>query len=152
LSPVRATVQRVASASVTAADDYRAAIDGGLLVYLGVAAQDTEADARSLAEKVRYLRIFDDEAGNLNRDVVAAGGSVLAVSAFTLLGDARKGRRPSYVAAARPELAQRLYEFFCDALAEMGLEVQRGVFRAYMQVTSVNDGPVCILLDSTKLF
>ena len=117
-----------------------------------MAAQDTEADARSLAEKVRYLRIFDDEAGNLNRDIVEVGGSVLAVSAFTLLGDARKGRRPSYVAAGRPEQAQRLYESFCDALADTGLEVRRGVFRSYMQVASVNDGPICILLDSTKLF
>ena len=149
---MRATVQRVASACVTAGDDYRASIEHGLLVYVGVAAQDTEADARSLAEKVRYLRIFDDEAGNLNRDIVEVGGSVLAVSAFTLLGDARKGRRPSYVAAGRPEQAQRLYESFCDALADTGLEVRRGVFRSYMQVASVNDGPICILLDSTKLF
>ncbi|MHC4064390.1 MAG: D-aminoacyl-tRNA deacylase [Planctomycetota bacterium] len=149
---MRATVQRVASASVTAGHDHTASIEGGLLVYLGVAARDSEADARLLAEKVRYLRIFDDEAGQLNRDVVEAGGSVLVVSAFTLLGDARKGRRPSYVAAAGPEHAEQLYEFFCDSLAQTGLEVQRGVFRSYMQVTAVNDGPVCILLDSTKLF
>ena len=149
---MRAIVQRVDSAAVTAGDDYEASIDAGLLVYLGVGTEDTEADARALADKVRHLRIFDDQAGQLNRDVVQAGGSVLVVSAFTLLGDARKGRRPSYVAAAKPEQANELYTRFCDALEGFGLTVARGVFRAYMQVTSTNDGPVCILLDSTKAF
>ena len=149
---MRAVVQRVSSASVTAGDDYEASIGTGLLVYLGVSTEDTEADARAMADKVRHLRIFDDDAGQLNRDVVQAGGSVLVVSAFTTLGDARKGRRPSYVAAAKPEQANELYTRFCDALESGGLVVRRGVFRAYMQVTSTNDGPVCILLDSTKAF
>ena len=149
---MRATVQRVASASVTVGDECCASIEGGLLVYLGVAASDGEAEARFLAEKVRHLRVFSDEAGNLNRDLVEAGGSTLVVPAFTLLGDARKGRRPSYVAAAPPEQAEGLYELFCQALVEAGLEVARGVFRAHMQVASVIDGPVCILLDSSRLF
>ena len=148
---MRALLQRVASAAVTAGD-YRASIDAGLLAYLGVSVTDTAADSQALADKVRHLRIFDDQAGQLNRDVVQAGGSVLVISAFTLLGDARKGRRPSYTAAARPEQADELYAGFCEALESSDLTVRRGVFRAYMQVTSTNDGPVCILLDSTKTF
>ena len=149
---MRATVQRVASAQVQAAEGYRAAIGPGLLVYLGVAIDDTEQDVAFLAEKVRHLRIFDDEAGQLNRSVIDVGGSVLVVSAFTLLGDARKGRRPAYSAAAPPEQANALYEKFCQTLSATGLEVKKGVFRAYMQVESINDGPICILLDSKKVF
>ncbi|HUU84643.1 MAG TPA: D-aminoacyl-tRNA deacylase [Phycisphaerae bacterium] len=149
---MRAVVQRVSSAAVKAGDDYEASIAAGLLVYLGVSTEDGEAEARAMAEKVRYLRIFDDEGGQLNLDVVQAGGSVLVVSAFTTLGDARKGRRPSYVAAAKPEQANELYTCFCDALEALGLTVRRGVFRAYMEVSSTNDGPVCILVDSTKAF
>lgn len=149
---MRAVVQRVGEASVTVEQQHQASIGPGLLVYLGVARGDGEQDARFLADKVRHLRIFDDEAGQLNRDVVDVGGSVLAVSAFTVLGDARKGRRPAYVAAAGPDEAGRLYDSFCDALAATGVQVLRGVFRAYMQVASVNDGPVCILLDSSKVF
>ena len=149
---MRAVVQRVGEASVTVEQQHQASIGPGLLVYLGVARGDGEQDARFLADKVRHLRIFDDEAGQLNRDVVDVGGSVLAVSAFTVLGDARKGRRPAYVAAAGPDDAGRLYDSFCDALADTGVQVLRGVFRAYMQVASVNDGPVCILLDSSKVF
>ncbi len=149
---MRAAVQRVASASVVVARTPQASIGPGLLVYLAVAETDTESDARALADKVRHLRIFDDDDGQLNRDVTQAGGSVLAVSAFTLLGDARKGRRPSYVEAAAPAEARRLYESFCEALTATGLTVLRGVFRATMQVESINDGPVCILLDSRKLF
>ena len=149
---MRAVVQRVRDASVSVDDQCRASISRGLLVYLGVAKDDTKDQAQLLAEKVRYLRIFDDQAGQLNRDVVEVGGSVLAVSAFTLLGDARKGRRPSYIAAAGPDEAKRLYEAFCDALTATGVRVQQGVFRAYMKVASTNDGPVCILLDSGKSF
>lgn len=149
---MRATAQRVLSAAVSAGDDYRSEIGAGLLVYLGVASDDTEADVSFLADKVRHLRIFDDEAGQLNRSVADVGGSVMVVSAFTLQGDARKGRRPAYTAAAPPELAKQLYESFCTALAVSGLDVQRGVFRAYMRVESVNDGPVCVLLDSKKVF
>ena len=149
---MRAAVQRVASASVVVEQTPQASIGPGLLVYLAVAQSDTEADAQALAAKVRHLRIFDDDDGQLNRDVAQAGGSVLAVSAFTLLGDARKGRRPSYVAAAAPAEAQPLYESFCEALTATGLTVLRGVFRAAMQVESINDGPVCLLLDSGKLF
>lgn len=149
---MRAAVQRVANASVAVGEQQRVSIGPGLLVYLGVATDDTKDDARLLAEKVRYLRIFDDPAGQLNRDLLEAGGSALVVPAFTLLGDARKGRRPSYVAAARPEQAEPLYDSFCDALAATGVHVQRGVFRAYMQVASTNDGPICLLLDSRKMF
>ncbi len=149
---MRAAVQRVSEASVSVESEHHASIGPGLLVYLGVARDDTDDDARLLADKVRHLRIFDDDAGQLNRDVVQAGGSVLAVSAFTLLGDARKGRRPSYIAAAEPDQAKRLYELFCDALAATGVPVLRGVFRVYMQVNSVNDGPVCLLLDAGKTF
>lgn len=149
---MRAAVQRVASASVVVAQTPQASIGPGLLVYLAVAQSDTESDAQALAVKVRHLRIFDDDDGQLNRDVTQAGGSVLAVSAFTLLGDARKGRRPSYVAAAAPPEAHRLYDSFCAALTATGLTVLQGVFRTTMQVESINDGPVCILLDSGKLF
>jgi D-tyrosyl-tRNA(Tyr) deacylase len=149
---MRAAVQRVSEAAVRVEHKPHASIGPGLLVYLGVDVEDSQDDARLLADKIRHLRIFDDEAGQLNRDVVEVGGSVLAVSAFTLLGDARKGRRPSYVAAARPEQAQDLYELFCSSLERTGLQVMRGVFRAYMEVTSTNDGPICILLDSKKLF
>ena len=149
---MRAVVQRVGEASVTVEQQHQASIGPGLLVYLGVARGDGEQDARFLADRVRHLRIFDDEAGQMNRDVVDVGGSVLAVSAFTVLGDARKGRRPAYVAAAGPDEAGRLYDSFCDALAATGVQVLRGVFRAYMKIASVNDGPVCILLDSSKVF
>lgn len=149
---MRAVVQRVGEASVTVEQQHQASIGPGLLVYLGVARGDGEQDARFLADKVRHLRIFDDEARQLNRDVVDVGGSVLAVSAFTVLGDARKGRRPAYVAAAGPDEASRLYDSFCDALTATGVQVLRGVFRAYMKIASVNDGPVCILLDSSKVF
>jgi len=149
---MRATVQRVAAASVDVEDRRHSAIGPGLLVYLGVAGTDTPEDVDFLAEKVRYLRIFNDDAGQLNRDVVDAGGAVLVVSAFTLLGDARKGRRPSYSTAAPPEQAKTLYEHFCDRLAATGLTVHRGLFRAYMHVYAVNDGPVCILLDSARRF
>lgn len=149
---VRAVVQRVHEASVTAGAETTGAIRAGLLVYLGIDRQDADQDAAYLAEKVRYLRIFPDEARPLNRDVVEAGGQVLVVSAFTLQADARKGRRPTLEAALPGPDAQGLYETFCVALSSLGLHVERGRFGAEMQVQSVNDGPVCILLDSRRAF
>jgi D-tyrosyl-tRNA(Tyr) deacylase len=149
---VRAVVQRVREASVRVEGELKGSIGAGLLVLLGVHAADTEADAATLADKVLNLRIFPDEAGQMNRSVLEAGGGLLVVSQFTLLGDARRGRRPSYVEAARPELADRLYERFVEELRPSGLAVATGVFRAMMDVALVNQGPVTILLDSRKLF
>ena len=149
---MRAVVQRVSEASVTVRGDVCGAIGRGLLVYLSAAHDDADKDASYLADKVRHLRIFNDEAGQLNYDLVQTGGSVLVISAFTVLGDARKGRRPSYATAARPEQANQLYTRFGDVLESFNLTVRRGVFRAHMKVTATNDGPVCILLDSTKAF
>lgn len=128
------------------------AIQGGLVVLVGVGVDDDEADARWLAGKVRALRIFRDDDGVMNRSVEDAGGAVLAVSQFTLHGDARRGRRPSYITAAPPETAQGLYRCFVEDLRRAGLVVAEGVFQAMMDVELVNDGPVTILLDSKKLF
>jgi D-tyrosyl-tRNA(Tyr) deacylase len=124
----------------------------GLCVLVGVGQTDTEDDARWLADKVADLRIFPDEEGKMNRSVLDAGGGVLAVSQFTLFGDARKGTRPGFTDAARPEAAQPLYAKFCDQLRARGLQVGEGLFRASMQVRIVNEGPVTLLLDSKKLF
>jgi len=128
------------------------AIGKGLLVLLGVADGDSEKDADLLAAKTAALRIFPDDEGKMNRSVTDAGGEVLVVSQFTLLGDARKGRRPSFAAAADPETGNRLYEYYCAHLAEAGLNVATGRFAAMMDVDLVNWGPVTILLDSRKLF
>ncbi len=149
---MRAVVQRVARASVEVDGKMVGRVERGLLVYLGVAKDDTEADARSMAEKIAGLRIFPDDADKMNLSVVDVQGSVLAVSQFTLLGDCRKGRRPGFDAAAEPVRANELYELFCAALADSDIKVERGVFRSNMQVESTNDGPVTILLDSRKLF
>lgn len=149
---MRAVVQRVHEASVVVDDETVSSMGGGLLVYLGVSKSDTSADIEFLAKKVRHLRVFPDDDGALNRDVAESGGDVLVVSAFTTQGDARKGRRPSFVEAASPDLARELYESFCDALSQFGLTVHKGRFREHMDVTSVNDGPICILLDSHKTF
>lgn len=149
---MRAIVQRVSKAGVLVADEAVGRIDGGLLVYLGVGADDDERDAVYLAEKVRYLRIFKDDEEKLNLDVEQAGGKVLVVSNFTLLADVRKGRRPAFTPAAAPEPAERLYELFCHTLQGLGVEVQMGVFGAMMSVESANDGPINILLDSKRLF
>ena len=145
-------VQRVLRASVRVAGEVRGTIERGLLVFLGVANGDGEDAARFLAEKLAALRIFEDDAGKMNRSVVDVGGGVLVVSQFTLLGDARKGNRPSFSDAAPPEAANALYERFCAMLREKGLAVATGVFRAEMAVELVNDGPVTILLDSAKTF
>ena len=130
----------------------QAAIGQGLVVLLGVHVADSEADASALADKVLNLRVFPDEAGQMNRSVLDLGGALLVVSQFTLFGDARRGRRPSYIEAARPELADKLYGRFVEELRASGLEVATGIFRAMMDVELVNQGPITILLDSQKLF
>lgn len=149
---VRAVVQRVSEASVRVAGELTSAIGPGLAILLGVQLGDTEQDATALADKVLNLRVFPDAAGQMNRSVLEQAGALLVVSQFTLLGDARKGRRPSYVEAARPELADGLYSFFVERLRRSGLQVATGVFRATMDVALVNHGPVTILLDSRKQF
>ncbi len=149
---MRAVVQRVGSASVVADGETVGAIGHGLLVYLGVEVADTEAEARYVADKIRYLRIFPDARRAMNLDVVEAGGAVLVVSAFTTAGDARRGRRPSFDRAAGGEAAEPRYERVCGMLGECGLHVERGRFGAQMTVRSDNDGPVCILLDSSRTF
>ena len=149
---MRAVVQRVSRAEVRVGGRATGSIGPGLAVLLGVAREDAEDDARQLADKVATLRVFEDPAGKMNLALAEVGGGVLVVSQFTLLGDARKGNRPSFVEAAAPEAANALYERFCGLLREKGLAVATGVFRAEMQVELVNDGPVTILLDSRKLF
>jgi D-tyrosyl-tRNA(Tyr) deacylase len=145
-------VQRVAEASCRVEGEVVGSIGPGLAVLLGVGQGDTEKDADYLADKVLNLRVFSDEAGQMNRSVLDTRGGLLVVSQFTLLGDVRKGRRPSYSAAAPPEEANRLYERFVGRLRPSGLPVATGVFRAMMDVLLVNQGPVTILLDSRKLF
>lgn len=149
---VRAVVQRVSEASVRVGGATVGQIGPGLVVLLGVGREDAERDAEYLAEKVLNLRIFPDGEGQMNRSVVDAAGGVLVVSQFTLLGDVRRGRRPSYTEAAPPEDADRLYGLFVERLRPSGLEVATGVFRAMMDVSLVNQGPVTILLDSRKQF
>jgi D-tyrosyl-tRNA(Tyr) deacylase len=127
-------------------------IGAGLVVLLGVAAGDEDADAAWMAEKVVDLRIFADDQGKMNRSLADTKGEMLVVSQFTLLGDCRKGRRPSFVHAALPEKANRLYEVFSSLVAQRGIRVATGRFRAHMNVSLVNDGPVTLLLDSAKLF
>lgn len=149
---MRAVVQRVSRAKVTVNDWVAGEIGLGLLVLLGVGHGDTEADAIYLAEKIAGLRIFEDGDGKMNRSVADVGGSVLAVSQFTLYGDVRRGKRPSFDAAALPDPARRLYEFFVERLRAAGLRCETGRFQEMMQVELVNEGPVTILLDSTKAF
>jgi D-tyrosyl-tRNA(Tyr) deacylase len=149
---VRAVIQRVREASVTVNQQTVGAIDQGLMVLLGVALGDTSQEAKYLAEKTAGLRIFEDDAGKMNRSVEEIGGSLLVVSQFTLLGDCRKGRRPGFTDAAPPELADKLYEEYVAVLRSRGVSVATGVFRANMQVALVNDGPITMLLDSRKQF
>jgi D-tyrosyl-tRNA(Tyr) deacylase len=149
---MRAVVQRVASASVDVGSERVAAIGRGLLVLLGVGKGDGEADLTLIADKILHLRVFPDEAGQMNLSVRDVAGEILVVSQFTLYGDCRKGRRPSYAEAAAPEVAQGLYEKTVRTLRESGLTVREGVFRAMMQVALVNDGPVTLLLDSRRGF
>lgn len=149
---VRAVVQRVSEASVHVEGATVGRIGRGVVVLLGVGRDDRERDAEYLAEKILHLRVFPDDAGQMNRSVVDVAGGILVVSQFTLLGDVRRGRRPSYTEAAPPEEADRLYEHFVGCLQPSGLEVATGIFRAMMDVHLVNEGPVTILLDSHKQF
>lgn len=145
---MKAVLQRVLRAKVTVGDELVGQIGQGLLVLLGVEQGDAEADAQHLADKTVALRIFDDANGKMNLSLADVGGGVLVVSQFTLLGDCRKGRRPSFLQAAPPDVAQRLYEAFIAALAVQGIPVATGRFRAMMQVDLVNDGPVTLILET----
>ena len=149
---MRAVVQRVSRASVRVAGVVVGEIGLGLLVLLGIAQDDAEADADYLADKIAGLRIFEDAGGKMNLAAAEVGGAVLAVSQFTLFGDVRRGKRPSFDAAARPEQAVRLYEYFVQKIRSSGLRCETGRFQEMMQVELVNDGPVTILLDSKKVF
>ena len=149
---MRAVVQRVANASVTVGEETVGAVGAGLMVLIGVSKEDTDKDLKYIVEKVMNLRVFDDENGVMNRSVLDVGGSILAVSQFTLYGDARGGGRPSYFRAAGPEPANELYERAVAAWRDSGIHVETGRFRTEMMVSLVNDGPVTILLDSEKAF
>ena len=149
---MRAVVQRVRHASVTVDGEITGAIDTGLLVLVGAAKGDTEADAIALAKKVAGLRIFADTDGKMNLDVAQIGGAVLAVSQFTLLGDCRKGRRPSFFGAEDPVLAKPLFDRFVKAVEDSGLRCPTGVFGAMMDVSLLNDGPITLLIDTARAF
>lgn len=149
---MRAVVQRVSQANVTVDNEKVGEIGPGIMVLIGVADTDTDKDLKYIIDKVMNLRIFDDENGVMNRSVIDAGGSILAVSQFTLYGDVRGGRRPSYIRAAKPEPADAMYERAVAAWRENGIHVETGRFRTEMMVSLVNNGPVTILLDSEKTF
>ena len=149
---MRAVVQRVKSASVTVDGELVSEIGAGVLIFLGVAHDDTATELEYIANKVANLRIFEDEDGKMNRSLLETGGAALVVSQFTLYGDCRKGRRPSFINAARPEVANTLYEQFITLLKQQGIPTQGGTFQAMMDVQLINDGPVTILLDSNKQF
>ena len=145
---MRAVVQRVKESSVTVNSQMISRIGPGLLVLLGVSEADDSGDADFLSEKISHLRIFEDEAGKMNRSLIETRGEMLVVSQFTLMGDCRKGRRPSYKQAAGPEKAEQLYEVFVEQVREKGIAVKTGRFRAMMDVALINDGPVTLILDS----
>ena len=149
---MRCVIQRVTQASVTVDGEAIGSIGKGFMVLIGAGVEDTEKDVRYMVEKVPNLRIFEDEAGKMNLSLMDVGGEILAVSQFTLYGDARGSRRPSFIAAARPEKANELYEALVDGWRQRGVHVETGRFRAEMQVSLINDGPVTMLMDSTKLF
>jgi D-aminoacyl-tRNA deacylase len=149
---MRIVCQRVLEASVKVNNNQVAHIEQGLLVYLGVFNTDNEADAKFVADKLVNLRIFADDAGKMNRSVLDTGGSILLVSNFTLAGDCRKGRRPGFDAAAEPDTARKLYELTAELIEKQGINIEKGIFREYMQVSSINDGPITMLLDSSGLF
>ena len=149
---MRAVVQRVSRAHVRVEQEIVGSIEHGLLVYLGIGIRDGESEVEWMASKVEALRIFEDESEKLSRSVVEVGGAVLVVSQFTLYGDVRKGRRPSFDMAKTPDAANVLYERFCQVLAAKGLTVEQGRFRASMQVHAEVDGPVTILVDSDRAF
>jgi len=149
---MRAVAQRVSRAKATVSGRVAGEIGAGVMILLGVGREDTAAVAVALAEKAANLRIFEDENGKMNRSLLDVKGDALVVSQFTLYGDARGGRRPSFILAAPPELAKALYEEFCEALRKLGVNVATGIFQAMMSVELVNEGPVTILLDSEKTF
>lgn len=149
---MRACIQRVHTARVTVGGEVVGEIEAGLVVLLGVGVDDGGDEARQLADKTALLRIFEDDEGKMNRSLVESGGAALVVSQFTLFGDCRKGRRPSFVGAADPELAERLYEDYVRQFRAHGVRVAMGRFRAHMDVSLINDGPVTILLDTDKTF
>jgi len=149
---MRAVVQRVSRARVAIAGEVAGEIAAGLLVFVGVTPADSDSDVAYLADKIAGLRVFDDEDGKMNRAVAEVGGALLIVSQFTLFGDVRRGRRPSFDAAAPPAQARQLYEALVSRLRSLGLSCATGRFQEHMEVELVNDGPVTILLDSTKLF
>ena len=149
---MRACVQRVTRAQVTVGPEVTGSIEQGLVVLLGVGHDDSDKDIQYLADKIVNLRIFEDSDGKMNRSLIDVAGGLLVVSQFTLWGDCRKGRRPSFVAAAEPKRAVQLYEQFVETARQRGLNVECGRFRSMMQVELVNDGPVTLLLDSQKTF
>ncbi len=147
---MRAVVQRVKESSVSVADEIVGKIGKGLMVLLGVAREDRPEDADYLADKIVNLRIFEDENGKLNRSLLETRGEMLIVSQFTLLGDCRKGRRPSFMNAADPQKGEELYEYFVNAVAQKGIRVQTGRFRAMMDVALINDGPVTLIVENCE--
>ncbi len=149
---MRAVIQRVKRASVTVASEVTGEIESGLLVFLGIHGDDRRKDIAWLAEKIVNLRIFEDEDGKMNNSLIDMGKSLLVVSQFTLYGDCRKGRRPGFSAAAPPDHAQQLYQLFIEAIRQKNIRCASGRFQAHMDVELVNDGPVTLLLDSSKLF
>lgn len=149
---MRAVVQRVTESSVTVEGQITGATDEGLVVLIGVEKGDTDKDAGYIADKVSGLRIFEDENEKMNLSVKDVGGSILAISQFTLLGDVRKGKRPSFITAEDPEIANRLYQQVCENIRNQGIKVETGIFQAHMLVKINNNGPVTILLDSRKTF
>ena len=149
---MRAVIQRVEKASVSVEGEIKGQIGAGFLVLIGVEEGDGDVDFKYIADKVPNLRVFEDEQGKMNRSLLDVGGEVLAVSQFTLLGDARGGRRPSFIAAARPDTADPMYERLVAEWRARGIRVETGVFGAHMKVSLVNDGPVTILLDSRRRF
>ena len=152
LETLRACVQRVTQAKVVVDGEVVGQIGHGLLVLLGIASDDTDADLRQMAVKLVTLRVFDDPDGKMNLSLADVGGEMLVVSQFTLLGDCRKGRRPSYINAAPPDMAKTTYEEFVGLVAASGIKVATGTFRAHMDVSLVNDGPVTLLVDTRKAF
>ena len=149
---MRCVIQRVREASVTVDGEELGRVGAGYMILIGIHTEDTEADLRYMAEKVPNLRIFEDEAGKMNRSILETGGEILAISQFTLYGDARGGRRPGFTDAARPEKAEPMVRALIEAWRAKGIHVETGRFGADMQVSLVNDGPVTLLMDSTKLF
>jgi len=149
---MRAVVQRVKKAEVKVNKKVVGSIDKGVLIFLGVAKEDSEKDCEYLANKIAHLRIFPDDQKPMNKSLIDVGGSALVVSQFTLLGDCRKGRRPSFTEAAEPERAKELYNKFIEILKGMNIHVETGIFQEMMEVHLINDGPVTMLLDSKKLF